>query len=106
MASNVAGFTPAKTFNIPITATATSATLVTGGGNQLYVQNDGASTVFFILGTAAITATASGSLSMPIIANTSIFLSVDSNSQQTMSAIAVATSAAQNLRVTQGYGSQ
>ena len=108
MASNVAGFTPSKTVAIAITATAATATLTTGAGNQLFIQNDGASTVYFVVGTAAIAATAGSSASMPLLANTSLFVAVDANTTTslTISAVASATSAAQNLRITQGYGSQ
>ena len=105
MASNVAGFTPSKTVSIAITTTAATATLTTSAGNQLFIQNDGASTAWFAIGTAAIVATAGSTASMPLLANTSLFVAVDATTTSTVSAISAATSAAQNLRITQGYGS-
>ena len=108
MASNVAGFTPSKTVSIAITATAATATLTTGAGNQLFIQNDGASTVWFVIGTAGVAATAGSSASCPLLTNTSLFVSTDANTitNLTVSAVAASTSATQNLRITQGYGSQ
>ena len=85
------------------TGTASSVTLPTGNGNQLMIQNDGANTGWWVVGTTTATATNATGASTPQIGGSVMIYTIDPNAT-VISGITSVTGNTTTLRITRCAG--